>query len=519
MRRPRHLICAGALPAILIGFASPAQAAVRDNANVWPAGWSQPTGDNLVEYLEGDLRVLAERVDGAVRAARGTNHRAVLLRYPDLDLEVPAAVDRYAIATTRTHDPAEAATLMTQLGATLVRPLMPAAGLWLISGREHEDGLATAARLTPTIGDALVGVTPDVYLEHTLKAAPPNDERFPDQWYFDNLDMLAAWDLHMGDPAVTIVVIDNGCDTDHPDLFAKMDAGWDTIDQDDDPNFFPNEPGNAHGTACAGLVGAATNNGIGMAGACPNCHVRCVRLLGGDGVMVPASADIEAFNFALDIDADVVSNSWGFAAATAVPQALADAIDTVFTSGRGGYGALVIFASGNDNRELGDNELESLPSVLAVGAVDRNGDKAPFTNFGASLDLTAPTGTLTTDIVGSDGSDLGDYTETFGGTSASCPIVAGVAGLLASAAPTKTSAELYDVLTGTAKQPLLAQPDAFGHDPIYGYGIIDPRSALARVITVTPPPHDEEGCDCSGSSAGLLAAAIAGMLLRGRRRR
>src|SRR5690606_25132431 len=116
------------------------------------------------------------------------------------------------------------------------------------------------------------------------------------------------------------------------------------------------------GTACAGIAAATTNNAEGIAGACPECRLRCVRML--QEAPTPISANIEAFQFAFDVGAAIVSNSWGFADPIDVPQPLADAIDNVYRNGRGGKGALVLFAAGNDDREIGPGELQSLPSVL-----------------------------------------------------------------------------------------------------------------------------------------------------------
>jgi len=173
---------------------------------------------------------------------------------------------------------------------------------------------------------------------------------------------------------------------------------------------------------------------------------------------------------------------------------------------------MVVFAAGNDDRVLGDDELEAVRGVLCVGAINNYDEQAPFTNSGKAIDLVAPTGTVTTDIAGSLGEDPGDYTTTFGGTSSACPVVAGISGLLVGAAPERTSAELYDVLTHTTRKAPFAQPDATGHDPIYGYGIVDPVAALRDVLGLagepdggvdagpkgTDPdePDAEEGCGC-----------------------
>jgi serine protease len=394
-------------------------------------------------------------------------------------------------------------------GARVVRPLI--AGYWLVESESpDEDGLALAERLQ---------AWPDLYFPRHRDAfsAPPNDPQFPGQWFFAKIGMEDAWRIESGRPEVTVAVIDNGCDLQHPDLVEKLDPGRDAIKGTDDPSFAPNINGNFHGTACAGLVAASTNNNLGVAGACPGCRLRCIKLLDDSGGgLVPISADMDAFQFVLDSGAAVASNSWGFTTATPVPQPLADAIQLVHDQGRNGLGTLVVFAAGNDDRLLGSDELEALPTVFTVGAVNNFGEAAQFSNRGP-ISVVAPTGTLSTDVSGPDGESAGDYIASFGGTSSACPIVAGIFGLMVSLAPQKSAAELEDLLRATAKQSTFATPDAMGHDDYYGYGLVQPALALKML----QPPPMASGCGCRVGGAGEPSAwwlFIAAALWRWRRR-
>jgi serine protease len=227
--------------------------------------------------------------------------------------------------------------------------------------------------------------------------------------------------------------------------------------------------------------------------------LRCVRLL-TDGP-TPTSADVDAFQFALDVGAAVVSNSWGYGQPTPVPQLLADAINNVFDNGRGGKGAIVLFAAGNDDRELGDDELEAVRGVLAIGAINNLDDKTYFTNYGPCVDLVAYVGTLTTARSGA-GDTGGDYTSTFGGTSSACPVAAGIAGLLTSASTNETSADLVQLMIDTARPAPYAVPDANGHDPVFGYGIVDPVAALRTLLGLPGPEEQPDG----GTAPGDLEA-------------
>jgi MYXO-CTERM domain-containing protein len=399
-------------------------------------------------------------------------------------------------------------------GITRLRELM--LDYWLVeSASPDEDGLALAARLQAAGAEAW----PDLYFPRRRDAfmVPPDDPQYPGQWFYKQVGLEDAWKIESGNAGVTVAVIDNGCDLQHPDLADKMDPGRDAIHATGDPSFAPNIKGNFHGTACAGLVAASTNNHIGVAGACPGCRLRCVKLLDDSGSgLVPVSADMDAFQFVLDSGAQVASNSWGFTTATPVPQPLADAIQLVHDQGRNGLGTIVVFAAGNDDRLLGADELESLPTVFTVGAVNNFGEVAQFSNHGP-ISVVAPTGTLSTDISGADGDNPGDYISTFGGTSSACPIVAGIFGLMVSLAPQKSADELSDLLRATAKQSTFATPDAMGHDDFYGYGQVQPALALKML----QPPAMPSGCGCHVGGAGTSQswALLLGLVFLFRRRR
>ncbi|MCC7537801.1 MAG: S8 family serine peptidase, partial [Deltaproteobacteria bacterium] len=321
---------------------------------------------------------------------------------------------------------------------------------------------------------------------------PPNDPRYPGQWYLDHIGIEDAWSLSTGNASTTVVVVDNGCDLTHPDLVARLDPGYDVFDQDDDPSFLPGDTGNEHGTACAGIVGAQGDNGIGIAGACPECRVRCVRLLGPPGSLIPISSDVQAFDLSNEWGAAVVSNSWGFEEGLAVPAAIARAMESLYDEGRGGLGSLVVFAAGNDARELDPSEITGVRGVVTVGAINNFDEATSFSNSGRDVDVTAPTGTLTTDIQGAEGENATEYTSLFGGTSSSCPVVAGAAALLFAAAPDATAERVGTLLSETARPAPFATPDADGHDLVYGYGIVDPAPAL-RALLGLPGPGEDAG--------------------------
>jgi serine protease len=516
---------------MLLSGLSVALAAAAPAQSVTPGQYAgtdllEPT--TTVTFVDGGRPVVATRLGTEVSGRPGIE--AVRFVYPSNPAGFVAGVDRRAIVRLRPASSARVRDVMAGLGLRPIRELMPTLGLWLVEDAAGvADGLTLSGRLAPLLkpdGDLRQAI-PDLYLRHELRGMIPNDPRYPDQWYYSKLRMPDAWALSLGSADTTIVVVDNGCDLAHPDLAAKMDPGKDVITPDNDPSYVLGAEGNAHGTECAGIIGAVTNNEVGIAGGCPECRLRCVRMLAAPSESTPASADIEAFQFALEVDADVVSNSWGFVGHVTVPQPLVDAVNEVFDTGRSGRGALVIFAAGNDGRLIGDDELEAVRGVLCVSAVNNYDEATQFTNYGPAVDLAAPTGTVTTDISGVGGSDAGDYTAAFGGTSSACPVVAGIAGLLVSVAPDKTSAELYDILTRNARRAPNAVPDANGHDDTYGFGIVSPVATLEDALGLNQggdpegplPKNSRDGCHCGALVDSPVWLAMLGLALGKRLRR
>ncbi|MBX2813602.1 MAG: S8 family serine peptidase [Myxococcales bacterium] len=400
----------------------------------------------------------------------------------------PVTVDQYAIVSITSET---STSTWTDLELSPVEALMPSIGLWRVrDARGQRDGVQLTQELQTAVSSGqLQYIVPDFGLQRQIEniSIPPNDPRYPGQWYLNKINIEEAWQLSTGDSETVVVIVDNGCDKNHPDLRENLLPGLNVLDDRNDENDFnhtPDMPGNEHGTACAGIVGARGNNTEGISGVCPECSIRCVRLL---GAFAPISADVRALEFALEIGAAVVSNSWSYTDNLPAPEPVVEAIERLHQEGRNGLGTVVVFAAGNENRELTEGEIATLPGVITVGATNNFDEATVFTNRGTSVDLAAPVGTLTTDISGAQGADPGDYTTSFGGTSSACPVVAGVAALLASIDPSATAQDIRQALIQSARPAPYAQPDENGHDIYYGYGIVDPEAAL-RTLTNTPAP-------------------------------
>lgn len=303
------------------------------------------------------------------------------------------------------------------------------------------------------------------------------------RWGTPGMDLKAvsAWTKVPATSNIKIAIIDEGVDLTHPDLQSKLVPGYDaTADVPPGTSGGP-ENDDAHGTNCAGIAAAVTNNSLGVAGVANNCKIMPVRI-GKDDVWTTDAWIADGINWAATHGADVLSNSWGGGDPA---DAVTSAITTAKTTGRGGKGCVVCFSSGNDNGPVA--YPANLSNVLAVGAISPCGErKSPDScdgefwwggNYGAELDISAP-GTLcySTDIHGSAGYTTGDYFANFNGTSAACPHVAGVAGLVLSVNPNLTAAQVENAIESTA-----TDLGATGWDPQFGYGLVNAYGAVMSV--------------------------------------
>ncbi|HUR77510.1 MAG TPA: S8 family serine peptidase [Acidimicrobiales bacterium] len=229
------------------------------------------------------------------------------------------------------------------------------------------------------------------------------------EWYLAPVGASSAWDRSKGD-GVTIAILDSGVDTSHPDLSSKVVANIDMTDVHD---------GNGqHGTRVAGIAGAATDNGIGIASVGWNASLLSIKVLdvNGEGFM---SWVINGIDEAVRRGAKVINLSL---ASTEREQQLQDAINRAYASG-----VLVVAAAGNNDDQGGANTSPKYPAamdhVLSVAATIQNDTVASFSRRGPLVDLAAPGNALLTTELG------GGYTQA-SGTSVAAPLAAAAAALV-----------------------------------------------------------------------------------------
>ncbi|NUC71834.1 S8 family serine peptidase [Haloterrigena sp. SYSU A558-1] len=258
----------------------------------------------------------------------------------------------------------------------------------------------------------------------------PNDSEYGRQSAPQQVGCEAAWETTFGSEDVSVAVVDQGVQSDHPDLEdATGEAGANFVGSGDDPS--PADADERHGTHVAGIAVGATDNGVGTAGI-SDCSLLTARALGGNGDG-SLSNIVDGIQWAADAGADVINVSFG---APRHYETLSSVCEYALEQG-----ALLVGAAGNEGSETVDFPA-AYEDVVAVAALD--GDEiASYSNAGPAIDVAAPG----TDLLSTVPWD--DYAR-ISGTSMAAPVVAGVAGLALSAHPDLSPLELREHLLATA---------------------------------------------------------------------
>ncbi len=284
-------------------------------------------------------------------------------------------------------------------------------------------------------------------------------------WHLTRIGAPAAWYYQRGSPQIVIAIIDGGVNP-VPDLVSRLVPGWNFYDGNRDTRDI-----DGHGTAVAGVVGAATNNGIGVAGVTWGCRIMPIRVAapngnGSYGVIA------QALVWAANNGARVAAVSWAMSTydnRSEGNRLVTDAARYFMERARG----VVTMPSGNDGLPITGNPPDN-PYILRVGAISREHQRAPFSNYGSDLDLVAPGDEIITTT------RTGSYTLA-GGTSFSHPIVAGVAALMLSANPYLTGERVQSILQQTAVD--MGPP---GWDWEYGWGCVNAYRAVMVARGLSP---------------------------------
>jgi subtilisin family serine protease len=329
----------------------------------------------------------------------------------------------------------------------------------------------------------------------------PNDTLLYRQWYIYKVKLPEAWDITRGDTNIVIGIIDTGVDLDHPDLAGNLWRNWDEIPGngiDDDGNGYvddfigwdfggkdnfnndpskqdnnPSEkrkPGKIHGTHVAGIASAVTNNGLGIAGAGFKCRIMAVKVAVDDDPNNFIYYGYQGIVYAVDNGAKIINCSWGGSGGSSFEQ---DIINYATQKG-----ALVVAAAGN-NRSDEFHSPSGYKHVLSVAAVDANDRKTSYSNYGETVDVTAPGGEFAIDG-GIFSTYLDDTYKSLSGTSMASPLVAGIAALVRARYPNLTPDQVAEKIRVTAK-PIDDLNQGYRYQ--LGYGRVD----AYRALTVSSP--------------------------------
>lgn len=334
--------------------------------------------------------------------------------------------------------------------------------------------------------DPVVEYAEPDFVEAIPQRRQPKDPEYMHQWHHPAINNPLAWEVTTGSPT-RIAVVDNGFDRQHPDL--KLDnafSGWFRPTPDnEDALFIPgirSLPDSNHGTACAGMVAAAGNSGVGGTGVAYDASLAAVACM-ADQVgtqLTLARALAYAADPAMEVTsnfapgADVISCSLGpNGASWEMRSILSDAIDFVTSSGRDGRGTPLFWAVTNGNFPVCADEVCAHPETIAVGRSSAD-DTDDGSGYGPELDFLAPGVDVWLPASG------GHYHRTTG-TSFAAPCAAGVAALALARCSTLTAREVRELMRRHADPVGNVPYDECGRNDYFGHGRINAWEVVRAV--------------------------------------
>ncbi len=336
----------------------------------------------------------------------------------------------------------------------------------------------------------------------------PNDPYYSSSWALQNIQAPAAWEVNEDSSDVTIAVLDSGFALNHQDLSGRWylnpgesgggkenngidddgngyiddHRGWDFYAMDKTPQAGSVDPGGegvSHGTEVAGLAGATSNNGVGIASVARNPIIMPLQVMGDDGSGYSSSI-VAAVYYAVDQGADVINMSLGTAGndpavRVAVDYAVANGVVVVAAAGNCGNNTQGVCAG----QPAGVVTFPaSYDRVVAVGALAQNNTRANFSSYGERLDMMAPGSGSLTSTTWTAGNGTSAYKTTMHGTSYASPIVASSAALIRSIRP-ETSVDDVRALLLASTQKVSAMSSVF-YTQNYGHGQLN----IGRAMTI-----------------------------------
>jgi subtilisin family serine protease len=298
----------------------------------------------------------------------------------------------------------------------------------------------------------------------SAQGVQPNDTFWTAQWSLRRVQAPLAWEITQGASSTVVAVIDSGIDLAHPEFAGRLQSGfdyveWDTVPQDQ----------YGHGTHVSGVIAAAGNNGLGVAGSAWNVQLVPLRVLDRTGVGTASNIAL-AVQAAANRRVDVINLSLALSGpSTTVQNAIVAASNNDI---------LLVAATGNDSQPgqlpAPVSYPAAYPQVVAVAATTRWEERAVYSNGGPEVELAAPGGEAGDPIFST---GLGGSYAMLYGTSIAAAHVSGAAALLRGNAPQWSAAAVRDALRNTADK-IGSTAYVAGRNDRLGYGRINAAAAL-----------------------------------------
>jgi subtilisin-like proprotein convertase family protein len=318
-----------------------------------------------------------------------------------------------------------------------------------------------------------------------------------------HINVLGAWAGGYTGLGVVIGIVDDGLETAHEDLapnfVAEHSYNFGALVGQDPANVNPVNPGDRHGMPAAGIAAASGGNGVGVTGVAPYAGLSALRIDWYD-----ATSDM--FTQATEYHSDqiqVKSHSY-----TRSISYMHDQEMVLANRNSAAAGCVNVRAAGNGHVNANAKSVQSDRTSVVVAALGSDWQAADYSNFGANVFVTAPssdslynlTQITTTDRSGAEGfngiSGYGSYTNAFGGTSASTPVVAGAVALVLQANPDLDVRGVKHVLAATSRvvdadhSGWRTNGAGYSFNPFYGFGLVDATAAVDYAASYTPPGNE-----------------------------
>lgn len=295
----------------------------------------------------------------------------------------------------------------------------------------------------------------------------PNDSLYSLQWGLNGsngIDIEPVWSYEKGSSTICVGVIDTGI-SQHEDLVGNLVQGYSFVGATNDT-----EDVHGHGTHVAGIIGAVGNNNIGISGVAPNIDIMPLKI--SNTSSWETSKVIAAINYAQSLwggakQVDIINFSgWNFPN----DSALYSAIDN--------YSGLFVTIAGNDHSNIDINPNYpgsfNIDNMITVGSIDSDGDRSSFSNYGTTVDIYAPGGSIYSTLP----NNRYGY---MSGTSMAAPHVTGVVALMLSSCNYMTAEQLKEHILDNADNITIQIPSSSGGTTTMSAKALN---ALAAVSTV-----------------------------------